>query len=263
VHDWDQGAVARAEERRCAIAVSETVAEVVPFGGGFLCYDAPGSWANIAIGVGLDGPAAEGDLARLVAFYRERGAPPRIELAPTADRSWIEGLAAAGFVIRKFENVFFRVLPEGEALPHASPASIRPVDLDDPADVRRHAEVVASGFAGREGPSEADLLLGERIVRHPRTIALFAEIDGQVVGAGTAEDSPPVGALFGLTVLPEFRRQGIQLSLVAARLEVLRERGCTVATISSEPGVATERNARRMGFQLAYTKVQLEAAPSS
>jgi GNAT superfamily N-acetyltransferase len=60
--------------------------------------------------------------------------------------------------------------------------------------------------------------------------------------------------LFGLAVHADFRRRGIQQALIAARLEFARERGCRIATIGSRPGAGTERNVRRFGFQVAYTK---------
>ena len=88
-------------------------------------------------------------------------------------------------------------------------------------------------------------------------VSRLAEADGEIIGAGKADVTEVVGGLFGLSVLPAWRRRGVQQALIVARLEALRERGCRWATISSEPGVATERNARRMGFELAYTKVDL------
>ncbi len=70
-------------------------------------------------------------------------------------------------------------------------------------------------------------------------------------------DGPKAAALFALAVLPAYRRRGVQQALIAARLRAAAEAGATVVTISALPGVATERNARRMGFQVAYTKVVL------
>lgn len=63
-----------------------------------------------------------------------------------------------------------------------------------------------------------------------------------------------VCALFGLSLLPEFRRRGIQQALIAARLNSASVRGARLATIGSKPGAETERNVRRMGFATAYTK---------
>ena len=74
-----------------------------------------------------------------------------------------------------------------------------------------------------------------------------------ICGIGTtARDG--LAALFGTSVLPAFRRRGIQTALIAARLERARQRDCTFATIHSRPGIPTERNAKRMGFALVYTK---------
>lgn len=68
-----------------------------------------------------------------------------------------------------------------------------------------------------------------------------------------------VGCFFGVSELPEFRRRGIQQALIAARLQACVDAGCELACIHSSPGIGTERNAARMGFALAYTKVTLVA----
>lgn len=267
--DWDQASIARAEEARCALGISETATIAEPFAGGYLCYEAPGAWANLAIGVGLSAPPAPGEVQHLVDFYASRDVPARIELSPTVDRAWLAQLGEAGFVLDKFENVFARPLPPDEdldrILPHGWPEglSIRPARPDDPADVHSHAVTSESGFAGPDGPEPAAVALGERLVRHPRVVALLAQIDGEIVGAGTADVLGPVGGLFGLSVRPPWRRRGVQQALIQQRLIALRDRGCELATLSSEPGIATERNARRMGFQLAYTKVRMSRSAHS
>ena len=47
----------------------------------------------------------------------------------------------------------------------------------------------------------------------------------------------------------------VQAALIARRLEHARDQGCELVTIGSRPGIATERNAARLGFYVAYTKV--------
>ncbi|MEZ4240762.1 MAG: GNAT family N-acetyltransferase [Myxococcota bacterium] len=254
---WDQAAVARAEERRCARGTAEVSARAEPLAGGWLCWDSPSSPTNAAVGVGLEGPPEPGDVDRIVAFYEQLEAPARIELPPTVDRAWLRALGAAGFALDRCENVFARELQTLPARPAPEGVELRPVRVDDDADVRRFAAVVGSGFCGPEGPSEDQLRFDERVARHPRTVALVALADGEVVAAGAAEAAAPVGGLFSLSVLPAWRRKGLQQALIAARLEALRERGCELATISCEPGVATERNAQRLGFALAYVRLSL------
>jgi GNAT superfamily N-acetyltransferase len=58
-------------------------------------------------------------------------------------------------------------------------------------------------------------------------------------------------------VKPAYRRRGIQQALIVARLERGRERGSRQAFIISGPGIPTERNATRLGFGMAYTRVVL------
>ena len=64
-------------------------------------------------------------------------------------------------------------------------------------------------------------------------------------------------SLFGASVRPAFRRRGIQQALIAARLDRARSLGAELASVTSHPGIPTERNAARFGFQLAYVRAVL------
>jgi GNAT superfamily N-acetyltransferase len=87
----------------------------------------------------------------------------------------------------------------------------------------------------------------------PATLTYAATLDGQLVAAGSVHLGDRSAALMGVSTLPAFRRRGIQQALIARRLAAAR--GCILATISSKPGIPTERNAMRLGFTMAYTKV--------
>jgi ribosomal protein S18 acetylase RimI-like enzyme len=133
---------------------------------------------------------------------------------------------------------------------------IKRMDPADDAEVREYARVCSSGFLPpgmTEWPPE-HVEISMRSARHARTIGLMAMLEGRCVGAGGMGLHDHVAALFGLSVLPEFRRRGIQQALIAARLNIAAERGLRIATIGSRPGAPTERNVRRMGFQTAYVK---------
>jgi GNAT superfamily N-acetyltransferase len=71
-----------------------------------------------------------------------------------------------------------------------------------------------------------------------------------------------VTSLLGTSVLPRFRRRGIQQALMAVRLERALELGSDLSDITSRPGIPTERNAGRLGFQLAFVRpVLVRRAP--
>lgn len=201
------------------------------------------------------------EVQELVAWFEGGGVEPRVEFAPAADGSLLEALGGAGFRVRDFENVLFRELGAADAAPpHGWPAGVtlRLVDPSDAADVRRYARTVLAGFMppGMEPPDEF-LALSERVVRQPRSRALVAEVDGVAVGGGGMEAAGDLAALFGASVAPTFRRRGVQGALIAARLNLAAKQGAALATIGTRPGIPTERNARRLGFQLAYTKIVL------
>ena len=254
--------IARAEEARIAVGVSEIADVAVPFAGGWMCRAAPGSWANGTFGAGLSADVSESDVRALIDFFTVAGIEPRVELCPLVHRSLTDALAKAGFVLRCFENVFFRPITPGEHItpPFAAPADlvIRVVHPADEQDVERFAQASLGPFIpeGKE-ITEGMLDTTRRVARHPRCTCLMAELDGRIVSTGALEFADRVAALFALSVLKDYRRRGIQQAMMAWRLNEAARRGAKFATIGARPGIATERNARRMGFQVAYTKAIL------
>jgi GNAT superfamily N-acetyltransferase len=257
--------LARREEGRLALALSEITPEhrLIPDarGGGILCRGTPGSWANVGANLALAGPAPDDLADEILEWFASVGAEPRLEVTPAAHPSLLESLARRGWVLRLFENIFVRPLAAGQRteppFPLAPGVDIEPLDARRDADVLATAQAVSAGFAYPHPPSDADIALGMNMLRHPRSRTFVARVHGEVVGAGSCEIYNDIAALFGVSVLPGHRRKGIQQSLMARRLDLAAAHGCTLATISSRPGVATESNACRLGFTLGYTKAVL------
>jgi GNAT superfamily N-acetyltransferase len=255
--------IAAREELRGARSVAEVADEWIEIGGGIASRAAPRSWANTALALGLHGPIGADEVARLVEWYGEKGHAAQIEVCPFAHQSLFDGLNRAGFHIKRFEQVFFRELAAGDGFvaPHAlaEGVEIRVVDPRDEGAVLAFARVVAEGFMDftdppGQPPTDADIAIMARCARHPLVEVHAAYVRGECVGGGSMEVRDGASALFGLAVRRDWRRRGIQQALIAARLRAARARGAEIATISGLPGEGTERNVRRMGFQLAYTK---------
>jgi len=254
--------IARMEERRQADGLFEVADEAKRLGGGTLARGVPGTWFNYGVGLGLSGPVSAEDLREFVEFYEGKGIEPRIEVCPFADEAFVADLASMGFVVRLFEMVFARALDAAEPVRpvHTPPAGleIRAVDREDHAQVDEYVRVTTSGFMPGVWPIPQEFLdPGIACVKHRRTIAAGAWIDGRLVGGGVIFMNSEAASLAGLSVREEYRRQGVQQALIAWRLNEAARRGCRIATIGSKPGQATERNVRRMGFSLAYTKVTM------
>lgn len=252
--------IAKLEELRQAKGLAEVAERSEPLCGGTMGGGFPGNWHNNAVGLGFNGLVTKADIDRMIEYYSSRGCEPRVELCPFADKSLSVELGNAGFRITDFEMVFFRQLdPAQPARPlqgHPAGVELSFVDPGDAERVREYARVAVSGFMpeGQEIPEEF-LKIAETPVRHPLCKGAIATIGGKVVGAGGTEVRGEVAALFGLSVLPEFRRRGIQQALIAQRLNDAASKGARIATIGGRPGQGTERNVRRMGFQCAYTKL--------
>jgi GNAT superfamily N-acetyltransferase len=186
-----------------------------------------------------------------------------VEVCPFAHPSLVKGLADRRFVLWGFETVFFRGVegPVAPANPLGAGIRVSLVDVQEDGPVWEYAAAVARGFVDAEHePRAEDVALWVRCLRQPAVRAFAAWADGRIVGGGAMEVPMEAGgaaALFGLSVLPQYRRRGVQQALIAARLDAARGAGAVVATIGSRPGVATERNARRLGFEVGYTRAIL------
>ena len=252
----------RAEELRQAAGVRETAPEAAPCAGGVMARSAPGVWMNYCVGAGFAGEVTASDIQGLVDYYASKGIEPRIEVCPFADESLVARTREAGFVIRLFELVLYRPLdPAVPVVPlHAPPEGLRvgAIDAKDAAVVEEFVRVSTTGFMPGLDPIPEPFKEAVRsTVRHPRTLAVAAWLEGQLVVCGAMEVAPPVAGLFGLTVQEAYRRRGIQQAMLAWRLNHGAAHGCRFATIGSKPTSGTLSNVRRMGFEVAYTKATL------
>lgn len=253
--------IALLEERRIASVFAETAPEHVPLAGGVVTFAGPASFANTALAVGLDQPAGPDEARAILDFHHQRGVDSRVELTPFADKRLTLALSELDYTIRLFENVFAIDLatPRPDApLPPEFPAlEIREIDPHNDTEADTFARIALSGFTTPEQTLEDMLPITLEFTRHPRARSLLAAIDGIPVAASAMEIHDELSALYGTTVVPNHRKRGIQQALIAHRLTIAKNAGSRLATISTEPGIPTERNAIRAGFSIAYTKVQV------
>lgn len=254
--------VARLEERRQAVGTAEVADEAEAIAGGMMAYSGPGSWTNQAAGLGLDGPVSAADLDRLDAFYVARGAEPRIVVCTYADESLVRGLTARGYTVREIEHVFVRNTTDDTVLPFGWPEGVV-IGRLEPGDMKAFIEVSTIGFRPPNEPVPENLYrVTERFAKHPRVTSYLAKADGVPVAGGCVEVAGATSCLMGTSVLPAYRRRGIQQALISVRVVEAKRLGAKFVAIDARPGIPTERNARRMGFQLGYVKLSMaRAAP--
>jgi GNAT superfamily N-acetyltransferase len=196
---------------------------------------------NVVCGFGNSLEGLDSLLDSVEAFYTLHGLPSRLALySHFAD--W-EVLAARGYRLVRLLHVHTRPL---DTVPDAPELTVR---VFPPAEFAR---LSAEAF----GPGNEAIM--QRTAQRPRTQFFAAEIGGQPAAAGAMSVFGNLALLFSAATLPQFRGQGAQTALLAARVRAATEAGATGAAVMTTPGSASERNVRRAGFGLIGARLSFE-----
>lgn len=225
-------------------------AAVLDVGGGCAVYTGEGLFSNRAFGLGLTGGFDQDDLDQIEQFYADRGHPAEIEVASFAEVALVCHLADRGYRVRQFRNIFARSLEGFETGPGVG------VDVDVVGEHNRHlwSSILIDGF-GYEQPDAI-----RRVERWNAVLSATEGLTAFVAGVGPEPAAAAsvfiegsVAVLGGAATLPNQRRLGAQTALIAARLRLAAENGCTLAVVTADPGGTSARNSERAGFNLVCT----------
>ncbi len=222
--------------------------------GGHMIFAGLGSPIGRATGVGLDRPFTLDDLNRVEQFYREHKAPAQVDLCPLHDAAIFEMFKERGYRIAELNNVLYRKLEAEEIFP-PSPAGCE-IRRSRPEEADASGAIVESAFFP-DGAPEAFRGLIAPFYQMERALAFVASVKGRLVACGTGLVIPEhrVFALGGAGTLAEFRGRGLQTALLRARMAAAVDAGCEYAVVVTQGGSASQRNAERLGFRVAYSKV--------
>jgi GNAT superfamily N-acetyltransferase len=252
-------------EGRSGVAFVEARARTAPERGAAWCevdgalamFDGVGSPITQTFALGLAGPVSPDALARLEAFFDERGAEPLHEISPLADPSLLFSLLPGrGYRPVELTSVTYQpIRREALAGPGGPPdIRVRPIE---PGEAGRWAETAAGGWASEGAELGAFVReLGEVTASSAGTVSFLAEVGGEAIAAGSLSIRDGVAVLAGASTRPEWRGRGAQGALLRARLHHAAEAGCDLAMMGALPGSASQRNAERQGFRIAYTRIK-------
>ena len=228
--------------------------------GGVISYGGPGSWMTRGRGLGMEGPVSAEEVDRMETFFRSRGLSDWwVGLSPYTDPSLLEHLGRRGYFLADFDTVHVRSLSgagPGAEPPQPPPEGVRVVPVAR-ADARAWARLVAQAFSGQEEVTDNAVDMGLLVFHHPGGAAFWAYVDGHPAGGGAMALEDGLACLFGMATLPRYRRRGVQRALLDARVAYAAAEGCDLASVVTEPGSGSQRNAERAGFRVAYTRVRL------
>jgi GNAT superfamily N-acetyltransferase len=239
-------------EARAAVE-PESGACWIEVAGAYAMFDGVESPVTQTFGLGLFETASNADLERIEEFFKERGAPVYHEVSPLADVSLLALLNERGYEPFEFTSVMFRSLRTGVAARHDSDVSVH---VAGPDEYELWAQTAARGWSEFEELSEFMLGLSRVSTRRANAPSFLAELDGRAVATGALSIWEGVALLAGASTIPEARRRGAQQALLDARLNYAVAHGCDLAMMCALPGSASQRNAERQGFRIAYTRIK-------
>ena len=223
------------------------------FTGTWAMFDGVGSPMTQTFGLGLDGPVTASLLGDLERFFADRGADTDHEVCPLAGVAALALLVERGYLPHELSSVL--VLDLGDAAWTSSAAALVSRQCEG-RDRVRWIDAAVAGWAPPPGAEELTRDLATAAFDNPALIAVVVELDGGFVATGALGIVDGVCLLAGASTLPSQRGRGGQTSLLAHRLTLAREQGCSLAMVVTEPGSASQRNAERNGFQVAYTRTK-------
>jgi ribosomal protein S18 acetylase RimI-like enzyme len=222
--------------------------------GGHMVFAGLGSPIGRATGAGLDRPLTASDIDQVERFYKAHKAPSQVDLCPLHDPSIFEMFKERRYALAELNNVLYRNLDAAEEFPPPPPGcEIRRSLIED----ANAAGAIVEGAFFPDGAPEAFQGLIAPFYQMDQALAFVASVDGKLVACGTGLVIPEhrVFALCGAGTLAGFRGRGLQTALLRARMAAAVDAGCEFAVVVTQGGSISQRNAERLGFRVAYSKV--------
>ena len=237
----------------------ESQAGWIKVAGAYAMFDGVSSPLTQTFGLGLFQTPSVAEMEEIERFFLDRGAQVLHEISPLADLALLSLLNQRGYQPIEFTSVMFRPI-RSDCLVTVSRNDQIQVRVVHEGEEELWASTAAHGWG--ESGELADFMLGiGRIcVRRPETLPFLAELNGKPIATGALCLLDGVALLAGASTIPERRKHGAQLALLNERLRAAAQQGCDIAMMCALPGSASQRNAERHGFRVAYTRIKWQLA---
>ncbi len=216
-------------------------------------FDGVGSMISQTFGFGMRSCPTADEFAQAERFFFSRETDVNHEICPLGAPELLTMFRQGGYFPVERSAVLFRELDQVVPVRVPNGMTIRRCEAGD-----QDTWVDTSVAGWDEFADHAEMIreFGTIGFRRSESNCLLAEKDGQPIATGAVMVCDGVGVLAGASTIPSARRQGAQAALLHARLVVVRDRGCDIAMMAAEPGSASQRNAERNGFRIAYTRTK-------
>jgi hypothetical protein len=221
-------------------------------GGTSVMFAGVGSPITQTFGLGLHEPLVDRDLDAIERFFRSRGATVSHEVCPLAGVDVYATLARRAYKPVELSTVLYRQIA-GEA-GEAGEAGVVNVRQARPDEAALYGRIAAQGWS--EHPEAMPYIDGFARLSLVSATCFFAERDGEPIATAALFMHEGTALLAGASTIPGGRRLGAQNALLNTRLQTAAASGCDLAMMVAAPGSASQRNAERQGFRIAYTRTK-------
>lgn len=227
-------------------------AEWIDVAGAYAMFDGPDSPLTQSFGLGMFEEPTVTDLNQIEAFFLQRGAPICHEISPMAGVALADALAARGYRPVEFTSVMHRAVAAMDT-PGGGNVTARRIATGEES---LWSQLSAAGWGDNSELRSFLLDLGIVISAAEGSIAFLAELDGKPIATAALRCDNGVALFAGASTIAEARNQGAQRALLEARMRHAVTAGCDLAMMCAAPGSASQRNAERQGFRIAYTRTK-------
>lgn len=220
-------------------------------GGASVMFAGVGSPITQTFGLGLHEPLNQDDLNAIERFFTSRGSAVIHEVCPLAGVEVFALLSRRGYKPVELSSVLYQPIDAGTRVQVNPELQVRKVEQNE---VAMYGKVSAQGW--NENPELMPYI--ERFARLSVACAtcFVAERGGKPIATAALFMHERTALLAGASTIPEGRRQGAQNALLDTRLQTAASNGCDLAMMVAAPGSASQRNAERQGFRIAYTRTK-------
>ena len=193
-------------------------------------------------------------------FYKEKGIPLRIEVAPhEAEPTCLLDFHQAGLYQSEVHATLYSYLDEMDNI-STGPDSImiRKIGRDD---FQQYGRLYTKGFGMPGFLAESVAANNEVLLDMPGWHFFIASIQQQDVGIGALFITGDVAVLAASAVIPEGRNRKVHQALINYRLQLAKELGCQLACGHAKFSSISQNNMERCGLKLAYLKNIWQEAP--
>jgi GNAT superfamily N-acetyltransferase len=233
----------------------ESAAEWIEVAGAYAMFDGVESPLTQTFGLGVFDQVTAAEMEELEEFFRQREAPVCHEVSPLADPALLTLLNDRGYRPIELTSVMYRPIGNGIILSSPLNENVQSRLMKD-GEEEVWARTTARGWSELTEIAEMILELSLITAKRPGGLSFLAELDGRPIATGALFINEGVALLAGASTIPEARKQGAQLALLESRLRYAAENGCDIAMMCALPGSASQRNAERQGFRIAYTRIK-------